>query len=202
MADFVFCKSFWDTNCATTLMPEFLDFFSSEIAVTKCSVTCTPPIICCCCLYFGDLPCSRARSGVGPSADTEVVGGFQRRAEASGCPYEAAASAGQPLRTRGPASSALFSTRRCSLSLPLPLRWRTTPRSRRSSGLRSRRAPSPRSRSSTRQLASRRAWPTSRCAAPLTHRTPPLGLLRASSNASARPARPPLERSRVLFATA
>ena len=38
--------------------------------------------------------------------------------------------------------------------------------------------------------------------APLTHRAPPLGLLRASSNASARPARPPLERSRVLFATA
>ena len=130
------------------------------------------------------------------------VGGFQRRAEASGCPYETAASASQPLRARGPASSALFSTRRCSLSLPLPLRWRTTPRSRRSSGLRSRRAPSPRSRSSTRQLASRRAWPTSRCAAPLTHHAPPLGLLRASSNASARPARPALERSRVLFATA
>ena len=34
------------------------------------------------------------------------------------------------------------------------------------------------------------------------HRAPPLRLLRASSNASARPAAPPLERSRVLFATA
>ena len=114
------------------------------------------------------------------------VGGFQRPAEASGCPYEAAASADQPLRSRGPPSSALFSTRRCSLSLPLPLRWRTTPRSRRSSGLRSRRAPSPRSRSSTRQLASRRAWPTSRCAAhaPRTASRPPARLLQRLSPSS------------------
>ena len=202
MADFVFFAKAFGTQ---TALPQYIELIRLVFVLS------------CCLEMFRDLhspnyllllslfwrsPMLAGPLRSRPERRYRGVGSFQRPAEASGCPYEAAASAGQPLRTRGPPSSALFSTCRCSLSLPLPLRWRTTPRSRRSSGLRSRRAPSPRSRSSTRQLASRRAWPTSRCAAPLTHRAPPLGLLRASSNASARPARPPLERSRVLFATA
>ena len=175
-----FCKSFCDTNALAKnnlAYRIFQHMFRALHSPQLCVVVA---------FIFGDLPCSRARSGVGPSADTEGWEALPAPVEASGCPYEAAASAGQPLRTRGPPSSALFSTRRCSLSLPLPLRWRTTPRSRRSSGLRSRRAPSPRSRSSTRQLASRRAWPTSRCAAhaPRTASRPPARLLQRLSPSS------------------